>query len=353
MKANYDNIILKLFFSDNVLNNSIYRKFIHNINRNKYQNIRYYIENRFNDSESIRETLYRIKFKIYIRPVCNVCGNSVKFIGKNNRIFLNHCSNKCKAQNKIVQDKRYQTSLIKYGYNNTTNRDKYKNTCEKRYGVNNVFGSDIIKNKINEINKNKSIDDKNESIRKQKETCLIKYGTENYIESKDFKEKSKQTLYENYGVYSPMQSSIIKSKYNWNDIVNKMNITKRQNNTFNKSKTEEDFYMILIDKYGQDNVIRQYRSTEYPYNCDFYIKSLNLYIECTFHWTHGGHEFDKNNPSDIEKLNEWKNKAKSSKYYKNAIKTWTIRDVEKKNIAKNNDLNYVVIYDISDKSVIF
>lgn len=104
--------------------------------------------------------------------------------------------------------------------------------------------------------------------------------------------------------------------------------------------------MILIDKYGQDNVIRQYRSTEYPYNCDFYIKSLNLYIECNFHWTHGGHEFDKNNPSDIEKLNEWKNKAKSSKYYKNAIKTWTIRDVEKKNIAKNNDLNYVIIYNI-------
>ena len=26
----------------------------------------------------------------------------------------------------------------------------------------------------------------------------------------------------------------------------------------------------------------------YPFACDFYISSLDLFIECNYHWTHGG-----------------------------------------------------------------
>jgi hypothetical protein len=37
------------------------------------------LENRFDDSESIRETIFRIKEKIEKRPTCPVCGNPVKF----------------------------------------------------------------------------------------------------------------------------------------------------------------------------------------------------------------------------------------------------------------------------------
>ena len=47
---------------------------------------------------------------------------------------------------------------------------------------------------------------------------------------------------------------------------------------------------------------------------------------------------------DIIKLNVWQEKAKSSNYYKNAIETWTIRDVQKYTIAKENNLNYLVFY---------
>ena len=67
-----------------------------------------------------------------------------------------------------------------------------------------------------------------------------------------------------------------------------------------------------------------------------------MYIECNFSWTHGGHFFDENNIEDQEKLKLWK--SKNTKYYDNAIKTWTVRDVKKHNIAIQNKLNYIVLW---------
>ena len=45
-----------------------------------------------------------------------------------------------------------------------------------------------------------------------------------------------------------------------------------------------------------------------------------------------------------KQLEAWQEKAKTSKFYENAIQTWTVRDVEKQRIAKENNLNYKVIY---------
>lgn len=121
--------------------------------------------------------------------------------------------------------------------------------------------------------------------------------------------------------------------------------TMRNNNSFNISNQEEDFYAKLCDKYGEDNVIRQYTDKQrYPFACDFYIPSEDLFIEFNRTWTHGGHPFDPMSLEDISKLEMWEEKAKSSKYYKNAIYTWTNLDVRKQKIAKDNNLNYLTIY---------
>ena len=93
-------------------------------------------------------------------------------------------------------------------------------------------------------------------------------------------------------------------------------------------------------------MINKYKSKLYPYNCDFYIPSLDLYIECNYHWTHGGHPFNENNIEDITILNLWKNKNLS--YYDNAIQTWTVRDVNKRNTAKKNKLNFIEIWNIEE-----
>lgn len=128
---------------------------------------------------------------------------------------------------------------------------------------------------------------------------------------------------------------------NWRKTVsNKM----KQNGTYGTSKPEENYYMELINKYGENNVIRQYSDERYPFNCDFYIPSEDLFIEINKHWTHGGKPFDKLDLKDVSKLKNWEEKAEISQFYKNAIYVWTDLDVRKQKCAKENNLNYKVIY---------
>ena len=80
----------------------------------------------------------------------------------------------------------------------------------------------------------------------------------------------------------------------------------------------------------------------------FYIKSIDTYIECNFHWTHGKHSFDKNNPDDIKKLNLWKKRSKEKDYYISAIDVWTNRDIMKRKIAEKHGLNYLEFFSFSE-----
>lgn len=132
-------------------------------------------------------------------------------------------------------------------------------------------------------------------------------------------------------------------------ILEKQYQTKKKNNSFNISNPENIFKEYLINKYGEENVISQYRDeNRYPFNCDFYIKSEDLFIELNLTWTHGNHPFNKDNEEDILLLEYWKQKAETSDYYKNAIYTWTILDVKKQKIAEENKLNYLCIYNLED-----
>lgn len=111
------------------------------------------------------------------------------------------------------------------------------------------------------------------------------------------------------------------------------------------SKAEQDYLSYLKTLYSDDDIVRQYFDKDrYPYKCDFYIPSEDLFIEVNGNWTHGKHPFDENNEEDIKTLELWKEKSKNSAYYKNAIYTWTILDVNKKKTAEKNNLNYKMIY---------
>ena len=93
---NHDKLIKQIFFTDQFkINNSNNIKYKKNKNT-KYNNICEYLSTRYCDSKSEKETLYRILYGIEIRPVCKICGNEVKFNGRNGVMFLSHCSNKCK-----------------------------------------------------------------------------------------------------------------------------------------------------------------------------------------------------------------------------------------------------------------
>ena len=296
---------------------------------NKHQDIKLYLDNRYpNDNfVSYKFTLQRILNNIENLPRCKKCGKKLY------NIFGQWCNSTCQlTDNNFLKNRKIDYNLVGKKVSNTKlNWDvnykcnvynKIKETSLKHWGKNNYNNKE-----------------------KQKQTCIEKYGVDNVFKSEQIKEKIKNTTFEKYGVKHIMYLPNVASKVANSEIRKQHEYeTKKKNHTFNSSSTENETYKLLKQKYS--DVITQYKSDVYPYCCDFYIPSLDLYIECNYHWTHGGHPYNENNIDDINKLNKWK--EKKTKFYDNAIKTWTIRDVNKRNIAKQNNLNYIEFWNINE-----
>lgn len=335
----YDKLIDKLFFKGDIYNLSNVIKF-NRYKNTKYKNIKTYLDHRYIDSFTHRETIYRIHYQIEQTPLCPICkSNRLKFYGKKNIIFSSHCSHKCKKMDNLVNQK-WKTSCGELG----TNRQKAKQTLKDKYGVENPYQIPKVIQHIKDINK-KLLP---QTLEKIKNTNNKKYGVDYYVQTNEFKNKRIKTSIQKYGTNYPIQSSIVKNKYNWEEITKKIILTKEKNNTFNTSKDEELSYIYLKERYS--DVIRQYNQDKrYPFLCDFYIPSLDLFIECQYGWQHGNHPFDNNNQDDLNRLEMMK--SKNTRYYNNVIKNWIIRDVHKRNIAKENKLNYLEFWNIKELKI--
>ena len=406
-----DNDIKEYFFTK--LNKLYTKKFLDFEKTHFPKEIYEYLINRYNDSQSLKETVYRINFGYNIRPICENCGKPIEFLGKPSRMWKTYCSNQCRyslnrlnkykqtclekygveyaQQSNEVKDKAKQTCLEKYGVEHYTNREKSKQTCLEKYGVESNLNIPEIKEKCKESR----IKNKDKIKEKSKQTCLEKYGVEFSLQSKQVREKSKQTCLEKYGVEFSAQADVVKEKikqtclerYGLTNgggskqslekikqtclerygveyssqvpeikikiknalsskiVQDKINNTKRKNNTFNTSKLEENLYKEIKSIYP--SVIRQYnKDKRYPYNCDFYIPELDMFIELQGTWLHGLHPYNCNLIEDIEKLNKWK--SKNTKFYDIGIKVWTISDPKKRETAKKNNLNYVELFNKED-----
>ena len=261
-----------------------------------------YIKNRFIDSESLVESIYRIIKDI--NPACEICGKHTKFCyPKGGRYFLSYCSNECK----------------KIGMNRKTNKNEISEKIKNSWNIKTLEEKSHIRNKI-------------------KNTCIEKYGIGISINPV----QNKKTMMIKYGVENPSQFK--NRNINWDIAVKKQYNTKKKNNSFNVSKQEELSYKILKEKFS--DIIRQYNSKLYPFACDFYIPSLDLYIEYNGTWTHGGHPYSKDNKEDISIVEKWK--SKNTSYYDNAIKVWTYKDPLKRMIAKENKINYKEFWNINE-----
>lgn len=128
------------------------------------------------------------------------------------------------------------------------------------------------------------------------------------------------------------------------EIIDKQHRTKRKNNSFNQSRSENILFNKLSNKYPF--AIRNYKNKRYPFLCDFYIPELDLFIEYNEHWTHGGELFNLNDELHLDKLNNWRNK--NTKFFNNAIKVWTKNDPLKFKIAQENKINYLILWSLKD-----
>ena len=182
---------------------------------------------------------------------------------------------------------------------------------------------------------------------KIKQTNIIRYGVDNPNKCQKIKEKTKQTCLRKYGATSFLISDYCNKIRNNKYIQDKIQHTKIKHKTFSTSKPEEELYLYIKEKFP--SVIRQYKDKErYPFFCDFYIPELDLFLELNGTWTHGKHPFNINSKEDISILNTWKEKSKEHPFYLSAIETWTIRDVKKRNKAKEENLNFHEFWNIEE-----
>ena len=280
----------------------------------------------------------------------------------------------------IVVKKGKQTKKLKYNNENYNNTEKRKQTFLKRYNGTSSFNSKELREKarqtmLNDIDENgldgiqrikynmlNDIDENGLNKYQRSKIKAIQTAKNNIDENglnsyqrgakKGYQTKLNDIDENGLNGVQRTVKKIVKTKLNninknglnsyQRSVIKRYN-TMKKNNSFNKSKDEEQAYNYLLQKFNKDDIERQYKSNLYPFASDFYIKSLNLYIECHFSQFHNHKPF-KNSIEDLQELEKLKNK--NSKYYNNVIYTWSNLDVRKLNAFKQNKLNYKIFYNI-------
>ncbi len=143
--------------------------------KNNYNDEYYYVVDSIKEDIPFKEKVFLVLNDILSSPICKNpnCYNKVKF--KNSSIgYLKYCSKKCISSDPDIKKLKEKKSFEKYGT---------KTPAE----------SDLVKNKIIETNNKK-------------------YGANSAMCIESTKEKSRETLYNNYGVYNPSKSKEILEK---------------------------------------------------------------------------------------------------------------------------------------------
>lgn len=225
----------------------------------------------------------------------------------------------------------------------------------------------ILKNTIGSSNY-KKVSEK-ARLMKIEETDMALYGGIGYG-SEDIKQNIIKTTTEIYGVdnvmknkdvrkdfVSPFSDPKIRHKAMSSKISNvrELILLVKKTGDFSKAPIKSSFELTvfkkLVEKYGFDDVFYEYGfhpyDERYPYNCDFYVKSLDLFIELNLYPSHGGGWY-MDTHDDKLRLEHLKSSPK--KMSKETIVTWAKRDIEKRKLAKKNNLNYLVFWnnDLSD-----
>lgn len=326
------NLLYKLFVDNKGNKTNNWRRLIFGVKSNKWSTLKNYILDSV-DSHQYGEFFYLLTHQWKVSTCAN-CGNELKY----NNGYKTYCCRKCAraCQHTETQASNTRKQHIKelddYVTINKDNLSNYDNKYMSKLCVNNKLTKYYI-----------SI---GSSINKK--YANIRYWLNNRI---PWANSWSETIYcvLNNIVNIPkckvcgnnaisLWHTTLSTEQKQNKLEKEYE-TKHINGTFNTSKMENMIGDYIMSKFP--DMKRQYKSAAYPFLCDYYIPSLDIYIEYQGSWTHGGHPFDtQENDNTILKM--WQNKH--TKYYDNAIHTWTIRDVEKRETAKKNNIKYYELW---------
>ncbi len=281
------------------------------------------------------------------------------------------------SQSSTVQAKTRATSQERYGVDHASQRLEARvrqsalarvdgkrravvsrRTSLTRYGV--EHASQLPANRLRQSKlMSRTYPERNEKARA---TTLAKYGVlyasqrskrrtaqSSFMKTNgvEFAARSRATSLKRYGVAHHAQTEqrrVSQSRRMLDPLhQRRINAAKRANNSFNTSAPEESLYNLLTERFGRNDVLRQHADPRYPYRCDFYIRSRDMFIELNATWTHGGHWFNEDDPKDRQVVDKWQ--SKRTPFYNTAIAQWCRRDTAKRNAARTAQLNYVTFWD--------
>ena len=135
------------------------------------------------------------------------------------------------------------------------------------------------------------------------------------------------------------QKKMLSGNINSPESIKKAHETRLKNGTSKTSKAENSFYnTLLFMGFEEDDIRHPYiNDPRYPFNCDFYIISKDLFIEYQGHQTHYIEPFDKNNKKHLELKQQFIEKGYD-------MSTWYFRDPYKLKIAIENNINLLLVY---------
>lgn len=247
--------------------------------------------------------------------------------------------------------KAKNTKEIRYGDKNYNNYEKHRKTCVKRYNNAGYTNRNKARNTmLNDID-SKGLNCYQRAYKKAQETKIFKYNNKNY-NNRDKAENTCLIKYNNKTFLGSKKHLELYKDPKFVSMIQELKYkTKKKNNSFHTSSPENNCYNKILTKFA--DAIHHYTADfRYPFECDIYIPSQDLFIECHFSQYHQYKPFDINNKQDWIKLlclelnatriNKSCNNRKNQ--YEQMIYNWTDLDVRKLEAFKKNNLNYKIFY---------
>jgi hypothetical protein len=192
-----------------------------------------------------------------------------------------------------------RSKVVKQIWDTPGYKSQHAKNMRRKFGVSNVFQLESVKQKrINSLKENLGDNWQQKLIQKKNKTVRKTYGVECVLSLGWVREKAKKTLVAKLGVDHQMKDKdtflrmLSSSRYIYSGRVNGRKFKVQ-------GKSEIQLAKRLCDKFGTKNVHSQFHKEypDYAYETlgtfpDFYISSLDTFVECKSTWTFMGRGLD-------------------------------------------------------------
>lgn len=141
-----------------------------------------------------------------VENTCEYCGKEfeIKYQKRTQRFCSKKCSSASPKTKRKIVESQLKTFREKYGVDHPMQTKKtlqrFKDSMFKKYGVEHALQNADLYAKAVKTKESFYEDENYNNSEKRKQTCVTKYGVENYRQSSEYAEKYKETCMKKYGV---------------------------------------------------------------------------------------------------------------------------------------------------------